>query len=292
MRTLGRKSKLPAIFTAFPWVRYSRGCFADCEEDREVVARYQRIYSGASDVADLDDHYSLCLAVTIPEAIAKADGATDRFFLTDHYRWNLYDVDYLLKGSRPDEAVALDRAGFDEDRLLDLAAPDRYLAYVRALEEFAGMPKGHYFSKELEEELATFERQHRASAKLRARLRGLRVDLPQSTCAPPVTESMRHAVLQDGGYRCVFDGRGRPESSIHVHHIIPQKLIDRLGLSERLYSARENLVACCAGCNIVKSDKLTATDIKFYFEQFLDPAHPNHSVLEYLAIIRNLQQKP
>lgn len=289
MRLISRKSKIPTAYTAFPWVRKIRVPFVDCEEDTDVVIRYKRIHAGALDVGVLDNQYSLTLAVNIPDDIEQANGTSNRLYVTDRYYWDYPDVIYLLQNGSP-ASVDIAEAGFDTDRLIELASPDRCLAYIRALEEFSCKPKGHYLPIHLENKLAQFERQHRGGAFLRASLRGLRVDLDPILPSSTIPETTRNAVLQYNRYQCIFDGRGRPDHHLHVHHIIPKKLIERLGLSIRLYSARENLVACCAGCNIVKSDKLTPADINFYFSQFSDSHHPNHGILAYLVKIRDLQQ--
>lgn len=289
MRLVSRKSRIPTAFTAFTWVRKRREPLVDCEDNIDVVNQYKRIHAGTLDVGYIDDQFSLTLGVNIPADIEKANGTSNRLYMTDRYYWDFSDVIYHIQHECP-ASVDIAEAGFDTDRLMELASPDRCLSYIRAVEEFAGRPKGHYFPIQLENQLALFERQQRGNAVLRAKLKGLRVDLDPRRPNATVSDATRNMVLQDNCYQCIFDGRGRPDYHLHVHHIIPRKLIERLGLSKRLYSARENLVACCAGCNIVKSDKLTPADINFYFSQFGDPQHPNHGILPCLEKIRDLQK--
>ena len=271
------------------------GMFVDCAEpeDQKLIALYQDILAGRKDVSSLDNEYGLTLAVDIPKAVLEANGTSDRLFGVACYSWRFYDINYLLKDSKPGEAVPIGDAGFSEDDLVALGKPDQYLAYVRNLEEYAGEPKGHYFPVELEKQSMEFERKHSAKVRLRQKLLGLRSPRSRGlgdTSRPAVPEGTRNEVLQFHDYCCVFDGRTRPEFPIHVHHIIPQRLIERLSLPARLFTARENLVACCSGCNIAKSDELSKADVRFYLSKFSGEFHPNNPLLPFLQRIRDLQE--
>lgn len=107
---------------------------------------------------------------------------------------------------------------------------------------------------------------------------------------PVVRASVHNEVLKDHEYSCIFDGRTRPKFPIDVHHVIPQRLIERLELPESLYTNRANLVACCEPCNVAKSDKLSKEDVRFYLSQFSgNPNHPNAVLVRYLKLIQSLQ---
>ena len=284
-KLIKRRARLPSVFCAFTWVRRGSVCFVPNDpRDQSIVALFQDIVTQRKDVSELDDECSLVLAIA-PECI-QGSGAK--------YYWKLYDVDYMLRGaSPPPNAVPIGEAGFSENDLLALATPDRYLSYIRNMETYLDIPEGHYFPKELEKQVLDFERQFNAKAKLWQKLLQLRVPrdaFPVETACETVSPKMKNAVLQFHAYSCFFDGKTRPEVPIHVHHVLPRRLIQRLSLPERLYTARENLVACCGGCNIVKSDELSKPDIQFYLKQFADPTHPNNRLIPFLENIRNLQE--
>jgi hypothetical protein len=232
------------------------------------------------------------LAVDITENISDANNK--RGFMGVDYYWNLSDVNYLLKGTKPSGAVSIEQAGFTEEQLALLAKEDSYLKYIRALEAHDSKPAGYYFAVELEDKIKSMERQMTAKGTLNRLFAGLRDNQRSNNFtsqAPKISESMRNEVLQYHDYTCIFDGRSRPEFTMHVHHVIPQRSIERFNLSERLFTARENLVSACSGCNIVKSDELSQADVRFYLAQFSNPTHPNHSLVKFLEQIRQLQQE-
>ncbi len=295
IKQVRRKHKLPSVFCAFPWVRHrGPGVFADVNtpEDQKLVSLYKRLLGDAADVSELDDVSSLVLAVDIPTSILTATGKSGRGFAADCYGWNLYDVNYLLKGTKPSEAAPISEAGFTDEQLVLLAKDDSYLDYIRALEVYDGRSRGYHFPIELEQEIKTMERRMAAKGKLNKLLVGLRDNSPAKTSpSQKVSESLRNEILQFHNYVCIFDGRCRPEFKMHVHHVIPQRLIKRLALPERLFTARENLVCACSGCNIVKSDELTQADVRFYLVQFANPKHPNHPLVKFLERFQQLQQE-
>ena len=277
-------------------MRHSAGIFADVdtEEDKALVSLYQMLLTGKADISGLDDVSYLALAADVPTEIANATGKSGRGYMPVCYGWNLYDVNYLLKGSKPSEAVPISEAGFTDEQLVVLAKDDSYLKYIRALEVYHGQPKGYHFPVELEEEIKTMERKMAAKGKLNKLLVGLRESSSVSTSVsqtPKVSESLRNEVLQFNEYTCIFDGHSRPEFKMHVHHVIPQRSIKKLALPERLFTARENLVCACSGCNIVKSDELTQADVRFYLTQFSNPTHPNHLLVKFLERIHQLQSE-
>lgn len=255
---------------------------------------WQDVFAQRKDVSALDTEYMLVLAVEVPEHIAQMTENSNAGFCPTFYYWNLYDVNSLLNESQPSEAAPISTAGFTEDELIMLGKSDRYLAYIRSLEGYAGKPRGHYFPIELEEQIGTFEKKHSEKVKLRQRLLGLREprgkEFLKSTSVS-IPEKLRTKVLEYGNYSCLFDGRSRPEYPIHVHHIIPQRLIRQLNLNDRLFLARENLVAVCRGCNIAKSDELSKVDVRFYLEKFSDWNHPNYPLLSSLKKIRAIQDE-
>ena len=258
------------------------------------MALFQNLLLGKADISELDQVSYLALAADVPIEIANATGKSGRGYGPVCYGWNLYDVSYLLNGTMPAEAVPITEAGFTDEQLVLLAKADSYLKYIRALEIHDDRPRGYHFPVELEEEIKVMERRMAAKGKLNTLLAGLRDSSSANTSAPPapkVSESMRNRVLQFHEYICVFDGRSRPEFKMHAHHVIPQRLIKRLALPERLFTARENLVCACSGCNIVKSDELTQADVLFCLAQFSNPSHPNHPLAKFLERIRQLQQE-
>lgn len=267
----------------------------DCDEpeDQRLVSLHGDLFVGKRDVSELDSEYHLVLASEVPETILQTTGHSNVGFTNVFYYWNFYDVNYLLKGSQPAEAVPIVRAGFSEDDLISLAKSDRYLSYIRLLERYAKQPHGHYFPVELEEQLMAFERKHSAGITLRRKLlelRAPRFDIRPDNPSAQVSEKMRNEVLKYHSYSCIFDGRTRPEFPIHVHHVIPRRLIKQLSLPELLFTARENLVASCGGCNIVKSDQLSKADVLFYLSQFSVKDHPNNALLPFIERVRAFQQ--
>ena len=277
-------------------MRRSPNPFADVDtiEDKKLVSICQHLLTGKADISELDEVSYLALAADVPTKIVEATGKSSRGYILVCYGWNLYDVNYLFEGTQPSEAVPISEAGFTEDQLVLLAKEDSYLRYIRTLEKHNSNPKGYYFPVELEEKIKTTERRMAAKGKLTKLLVGLRGNSSAKTPAsqaPKVSASLRNEVLQFHEYSCIFDGRSRPEFKMHAHHVIPQRVIKQLALPERLFSARENLFCACSGCNIVKSDKLTQADVRFYLAQFSNPIHPNYLLIKFLEKFRELHNE-
>jgi 5-methylcytosine-specific restriction endonuclease McrA len=295
-KQIRRRHRLPSIFCSFPWVRhFGPGLFADVEseEDQNLISIYQRLLAGDTDVSEIDCLYSLTLAVDIPVSIQSMTGKSGALFGVRRYGWNLYDVSYLLEDRTPSEAVPIAKAGFTKERLSRLAKNDSYLKFIRTLETYAGKNRGHYFPVELESEIRKREERLAAEGKLNRLLVDLRNGPTKmegsKKASKAVSESARNSVLQFHDYGCIFDGKTRPEVSLHVHHVIPQNLIKRLHLPERLFTARENLVCACSGCNLAKSDAVSRADVRFYLRQFESPGHPNHPLVSILQKLEELQ---
>jgi 5-methylcytosine-specific restriction endonuclease McrA len=267
--------------------------FADCQhpEDKKWVSLFQALLKGEKDISVFDDESRLTLAADVPKSILNATGKSGVSFSQSNYYWHFYDIHFLLNNQQPTYAVPISEAGFSESDLADLAKPDHCLEYVRLLEEYSGNPKGHYFPVELEKKMIEIERRHNAKARLHEKLRTLRNPMTKSTknLSPQVPKKLKNIVLQFHNYTCIFDGQTRPDFPIHVHHIIPVRQIEKLSLPVYLFTARENLVACCEGCNIAKSDELSKPDIRFYLLQFNKPDHPNYPLIPLLKQIEQLQ---
>jgi hypothetical protein len=294
MKKIRRRDRLPSVFCAFPWVRPTIESFADCgtEEDRRLVSLHIGMLAGEVDVSVLDDEFSVKLAIDIPEVVREADGRSGRGLHARIYHWKFHDVNYLLKGEMPSEAVPVSEAGFFEDDLIALGTAEDFLTWIRLHERFLGEPKGYRFPVALEEKFRDFQSKNLARVKLRQKQLGLRLSGGGRSARgdpPSVPESMRNEVLKDHDYRCLFCGRGRPEFRIDVHHVFPRRLIERLDLPERLFTARENLVACCAGCNVAKSDEVSKEDVRFYLCQFARVDHANNRLVSALELLRKLQ---
>lgn len=288
-----RHSLLPLIFTRFDWVRVQHCGFMDCvsEEDQGLIQKCKEVLNLKKDIAELDSH-SLFLAADIPDTINEATGQSRQPYSLKIYTWKLADVEYLLKGIRPAEAIEIRRIGLSSDDLLHLASNTRYLSFIRDYEKGSLQSEGHYFPLSLEKKLRVIEDQTAAQVSFRKKLLALkRTPGPRISSSPQVTEKIRNKVLQYHNYACIFDGKTRPDFAIHVHHVIPRKLIERLHLPESLFTARENLVASCSGCNITKSDELNPKDIAFYISQFSSLEHPNNALVSYLRKIQELQRQ-
>jgi len=289
-----RRSQLPSIFARFEWVRTHRGGFVDCpsQQDQKLLHICAGIFRATQDVAELDSERSLALAIDIPESVVDATGTSDRHYQPTIYSWNLYDVNYLLRGTRPAEAVDIATLGLSNDDLLQLANNDRYLAFIRAFGKASQRPVGYYFPISLEKDLRKLEEQTTAQANLRRKLLRLKRAPAVRACAcVRPTQKVRNEVLRFHEYTCIFDGKARSDCAIDVHHVIPRRLIQRLHLPESLLTARENLVAACTGCNVAKSDELHPTDVTFYLRQFASFDHPNHALVPLLRRIQLLQSK-
>lgn len=295
MKVIQRTTELPAIFCAFPWIRAGRGGFVDCDEpeDQTQVALHQQLFRGEKDPSAMDSEYSFMLALELPDEILGTTGRSGAHFSPRRYFWNLYDVNYLLEGAKPAEAIPLSEVGFDEDSLLSLAkAGDRILPYIRALEEFAGHHRGYYLKPHLEDKLKEFEGKFAGKVKLSQKRSELRdFSAGSSSAEQALSPGRKNEVLQYHGYTCFFCGKGRPEATLHVHHVIPRSWIKKISLSERLHSARENLVASCEACNLAKLDRLTRADIEFYLRQFARSNYAkNQPLIPLLKRIEELQR--
>ncbi len=291
-RTIQRHASLPSVFCAFAWVRTGHGIFngfADRHqepEDWRLRSLYKDIIAGEKDVSELDDEGGLKLAIDVP--------ATSYLGHPTFYYWKLKDVCYLLDDARPAEGVPIRQAGFCEETLLALDKCDPYLPYIRDYEKCMGRPKGYYFPVEREQNLNDFEGKLFAKFNLRQRIAGLKKPkhaARKPSSGPQVSSSMRNDVLQFHQYECFFDGRKRPKVILQVHHIFTRKMIECLGLSPRLFTARENLVASCSDCNVAKSAKLSNIDVNFCLSQFSFKTHPNHALIPHLQKLRDLQQR-
>ena len=294
MQTIKRRTKLFSIFCSFPWLREGPGAFADCEEDRKLVALYQNILNQKADVSELDSLPSLFLAVKLPETLREATGNSNRGFSPLFYYWNVDDIVYLLEGKRPSVAVSLEVAGFSDDELTALGKSEPFLPYLRNFEKYSNRPEGYYLPREMENQFKDLERKQYSRIKLCKKLFGLRGSHANSEVKMPsqsVPEKTRNEVLGFHNYACLFDGRTRPEYSMHVHHVIPRKWIQRLSLPEHLFVARWNLVAACSGCNIAKRDEVSKADVRFYLQQFSRADHPNNSLIPLLESLRDLQER-
>lgn len=290
-KIVGRTHKLPSIFCDFDWVRKAPGSFGNALEDPEANAKFKSILEGKEDVSDMDDHGSFTLALELHTSVLSKTGNSGN---NASYYWNLWDVDYLLNGTKPPSAVPISDAGFTAEQLATLAKDDSYLEYIRAYEDSLGKPKGHYFPISLEAKINAREKRLapvRKLNKLRSGLKEEKSTKRQSGATSNIPETLRNKILQFHGYACIFDGRTRPEVDLHVHHVIPRKLIQRLSLPERLFLDRENLVCACSGCNIAKGDDVAPADVAEYLKQFRDPSHPNHPILKFVEKIKILQSE-
>lgn len=104
-----------------------------------------------------------------------------------------------------------------------------------------------------------------------------------------VSPRIKERVLAHHQSRCLFSGISSLKAELHIHHIIPCRVIELLRLPKALYTAEFNLVPVSADLNLAKSANLSPEDVAKCLEWFAAPSHPNHGLVKYLRLIQQMQ---
>lgn len=283
-----RKASLPAIYCKIPFLRRLTRSFVDCPGDLNEILILQEASKGKRCISELEGNKTFVVAASFPDEILHLKGETDEAFEYLMYALRLWDVSYYLKGTHPSEAVEPIEEGFDIEKIEKLAAAKSCLPLLHELDKIFIKKQG--FPSEAEEkEIAEAEKRIFAGLKIRS----LKGDLKSQK--PPKNQSSfrpkdRERILRRDQYKCIFCGMPGSETQLEVNHIIPRNTIKKLNLNDDLFSLDFNLITACFPCNRGKSDHLRTEDIELYFKLFADPKHSNYKLLEFLKLIKGLQE--
>lgn len=283
-----RKDSLPAIYCKIPFLRRSTRLFVDCPDDLNEILILQEASKGKRCISELEKKNTFLVAVSFPDEILHLKGETDEAFEYLRYALRLWDISYYLKGIHPSEAVEPIEEGLDPKKIEKMAAAKSCLQFLHELEKTFIRKQG--FPSEAEEKEIK-EAEKRIFSELK--IRYLKGDLKAQK--PPKNQTSfrpkdRERILRRDQYKCIFCGMPGTEAQLEVNHIIPRSTIKKLNLNDDLFFVDFNLITACFPCNRGKSDHLRTEDIEFYFKLFADPKHSNHKLLEFLKLIKGLQE--
>ena len=287
-----RKDPIPAIYSAIPFLRRTFAAFVDCQEDYAHIEMLKDIVQGNASLSAIEDIAYLLFAVDFPDDILTLKGQSNELYQYPLYFWKLYDVTYYVKHTEPAEAISYCKAGLDNSKSSQLASVQSCVTLLRELEKSVGVAKGTYLSAS--EERLIVEEEERLSAKKTLQ----QLKNPGQPKTPSsrrksgnraTSVKIRNAILQRDHYQCIFCGATSNHDTLEVNHIIPRSLIEKLELNPQLYTAEYNLVTTCFPCNRGKSDTLSCEDTNFYMQKFAQADHPNHKLMEYLQLVKALQ---
>lgn len=283
-----RKVSLPAIYCKIPFLRRSTRLFVDCPDDLNEILILQEASKGKRCISELEKKNTFLVAVSFPDKILHLKGETDEAFEYLMYALRLWDVSYYLKGTHPSKAVEPIEEGLDIEKIEKMAAAKSCFPFLHELEKTFIRKQG-FPSKAEEKEIEEAEKRIFAGFKIRSLKGDLKSQKPsknQSSFRP----KDRERILRRDQYKCIFCGMPGSETQLEVNHIIPRSTIKKLNLNDDLFSTDYNLITTCFPCNRGKSDHLRTEDIELYFKLFADPKHSNHKLLEFLKLIKGLQE--
>lgn len=283
-----RKTSLPAIYCKIPFLRRSTRLFVDCPNDLNEILILQEASKGKCCISELEGNKTFLVAVSFSDEILHLKGKTYEAFEYLMYTLRLWDVSYYLKGTHPSEAVEPIEEGFDIEKIEKMAAAKSCLPLLHELDK-TFIKKQGFPSKAEEKEIEEAEKRIFAGFKIQS----LKGDLKSQK--PPKNQTSfrprdRERILRRDQYKCIFCGMPGSETQLEVNHIIPRSTIKKLNLNDDLFSVDFNLITACFPCNRGKSDHLRTEDIELYFKLFADPKHSNHKLLEFLKLIKGLQE--
>lgn len=293
MRVL-RRSRIPAIYLAIPWIRRSKrgsAMWADCMEDADITVKMQAICKGEKCLSVFDSLNDFLIVGDFPDNWKEFTCRSDQVGRFRAAKWKVWDVLYLLDNRKPAEAISLAEAGLSSIVLESLAKPISCIPILTKLRqdlEFAELTKQRIDDMQsLEETL--FRQLHIEQLKggetMAPSLKRSKMNVERK-----ISPSLRKRILARDGYRCVLCGSASEKVQLEVDHVIPVSLISRLGLSQDLHDAEYNLWTSCMQCNRGKGDYLPPDEISYYIRSCNNPNHPNYGVLPFLLRIRDLQQ--
>lgn len=283
-----RKTSLPAIYCKIPFLRRLTRSFIDCPDDLNEILILQEASKGKRCISELEGNKTFLVAVSFPDEILHLKGETAEAFEYLMYALRLWDVSYYLKGIHPSEAVEPIKEGLDIEKIEKMAVAKSCLPFLRELEKTFIRKQGSPSEAE-EKEIKEAEKRIFAGLEIQSLKGSLESQKPpknQSSFRP----KDRERILRRDRYKCIFCGMPGTETQMEVNHIIPRSTIKKLNLNDKLFSVDFNLITTCFPCNRGKSDHLRTEDIEHYLKLFADPKHSNHKLLEFLKLIKGLQE--
>jgi hypothetical protein len=289
-----RRSRIPAIYLAIPWIRRSKRGYtlwADCMQDADYTLKMQAICKGEKCLSVFESLNDFLIVGDFPDNWNEFTCQSDQVGRFRAAKWKAWDVLYLLDNEKPAEAITLAEAGLSSVELESLVKPVSCIPILTELRkdlEFANLTEQRIKDiKNLEDSLF---RELRIMQLKGSENMGQSQDRPKVNVARKTSPSLRKRILARDGYRCILCGSASEKVQLEVDHIIPVSLIGRLGLSQDLHDAEYNLCTSCMQCNRGKRDYLSPDEISYYIRSFESPNHPNYGSLPFLLRIRDLQQ--
>jgi 5-methylcytosine-specific restriction endonuclease McrA len=255
----------------------------------------QAAMKGKECISKLEQQNTFLMALSVDDKFAHLKGESNELCEFVEYGLRIWDVQYYLKDTHPTEAIDLIEEGIDEVKLDMLAARESCFPLIRELEKAYGKKPNYFLDKSQEEEVRKIEDRLFASLKIEE-IKGKRTSTANrsnKSIKPGdgnFNPKLRDSIFRRDKYRCFYCGGTSNDSRLEVNHIIPRNLIRRFNLNEELFTADYNLITTCFQCNRGKSDYLHIEDINRYFESFDKKAHPNHKLLSFLTLIKQLQE--
>lgn len=288
-----RQKLLPVIYTRLPFVRRSHPAWlADLPEDDEWLEKLKAVASGTRCISTLEPKHVFMVKCVIPDDILEKDGSTGEGITWYYYSWKMWDVQSLVTGRKPAEAIPVEEAGLDPSFLETKANHDSCIRWLEDVEARSKEGVGYSLSKDMKRRIREIEEPMLAGVRLDRR----KANYPTSTHTKSrsnrtasVSPKLRDRIMRRDGYRCIFCHQQAGDRELEVNHVIPKNLVKKLNLDESLLSAEHNLCVTCFNCNRGKSDNLATEDVQFYIAAFSEQSHPNHGIVKYLEGICRLQ---
>lgn len=292
MITKIRKNRLPAAYPGLGWIRRMPITMADCPEDLGLIRDYQIAFSSEDCISYFDGDNEFILLIEAPDDFLSLEGKSERPIVILQYYWKVDDVLYLVLGSRPGEAVDTAELNLNNHQLVNLC---NETSCIKLLDDLQNSRIVEMIKQGDMNTIKEYDDQQIAYIRLQ-RLKGSSHRLKSLSVKNPAKKTLgidareRKRILERDHYTCIFCSQNGTGVTLHVDHIIPRSLVSKLELDAVLNTAEYNLATTCASCNIGKGDMLSKEDIAYYRSKFKSEDHPNHSILKYLDIIRDLQR--
>lgn len=291
---LYRRKQLPAYLAELPIVRVGTAAIGAVEEDFAFIRPYT---DGELCVSELDAPDAMTLAWQIPsseelaKSVERCRSRPNATISYTTYGWYWSDIVRFLRGiGSANYKQVVDCPDLSRAKIRALAANLSIIDFLHYAAEAAQEPSLRPTKSE-EAKIKQEEKRLFALQKLTAKQRKL-PPAGKVTRVPrefSVSSSIKNRVLANHKSCCFFSGISSLKAELHIHHIIPCRVIELLRLSRSLFTAEFNLVPMCADLNLAKSANLSPEDVALCLERFAAPSHPNHGLVKYLRLIQQMQ---
>jgi 5-methylcytosine-specific restriction endonuclease McrA len=286
-----RQQKIPLIYTELSFIRKSPPCIlTDSEADMNMLKELQSIARGELCLSANENSHELRILDVFPDNIIDLEGCSGEIIEWHYYFWKIYDVESLYTDRLPGEAVEISSLPIVINQIEELGITKSCIPLLKNTEKrfnYSDYDQGKRY--ELGSDLLSKikVREDRLFAIQKAST--LKTQRNRTTQRKPLSPSQKRSILERDNFKCIFCGKSSQNTTLEVDHAIPLSLIKRLDLDKSLEYADFNLSTTCSECNKGKSDFLSRQTISYYMDMFKMDSHPNHDLIEYLNVIKDIQ---